>query len=234
MPTQLVNSSEQLNDLSGGWIPVTQVWTRTGNFTFTVGNDVTAIYRKETKIRYKDGGAFEYGVVASSSYSAPNTTVTLITNSDYAMAAATITDTSISYIDNPENFPQWFNWTVSWTNLTVGTGGTVTAKWRAQAQLLYYQISVTLGTSPTVGDVSFTPPVNTASLGSRQPEGVVVLLDAGTQNYYGIVLTTGASTFNLRSNDVIGSHVVNAVLSSTNPFTWGTSDAMYIGGWYPF
>jgi hypothetical protein len=98
------------DDISAGWIPKTETWTRTGNHTFTVSGDLTARYRKGTKVRYSDGGT-DYGVIASSSYSAPNTTVTLITNTDYTMAAATITDTYLSYIDNPEGFPAKFNFT---------------------------------------------------------------------------------------------------------------------------
>jgi len=93
----------------GGWQRDNATWTRTGNHTFTVAGDRTAEFRKGTKIRYKDGGAFEYGVVASSSYSAPNTTVTLITNTDFTMAATTITDTWVSYIESPEGFPVKFN-----------------------------------------------------------------------------------------------------------------------------
>jgi hypothetical protein len=96
---------------TSGWIEISATWTRTGNHTFTVSGDVTATYRTGTRVRYKDGGAYEYGVVQSSSYSAPNTTVTLATNDDYAMAAATITDTAISYIENPEGYPHWFNYT---------------------------------------------------------------------------------------------------------------------------
>lgn len=105
-------------DISG-WISIPATWTRTGNHTFTVSGDVTAIYRKGTKVRYKDGGAFEYGYVYSSTYSAPNTTVTLFTNSDYAMAATTLTETAISYIENPSAFPDWLNWTPILTGFSV-------------------------------------------------------------------------------------------------------------------
>jgi len=94
-----------------GWIADADTWTRTGNHTFTVSGDVTAKFRKNAKVRYKDGGSYEYGVIGSSSYSSPNTTINLIPNDDYAMAAATITDTYLSYIDNPEGFPDWFNFT---------------------------------------------------------------------------------------------------------------------------
>jgi len=93
-----------------GWQTVTETWTRTGNHTFTVVGDLTLKYHRGTKVRYKDGGSFEYGVIAGRVFSSPNTTITLITNTDYEMAAGTITDTSISYQANPEIFPDWFNW----------------------------------------------------------------------------------------------------------------------------
>jgi len=86
---------------NNGWIAISATWTRTGNHTYTVTGDQTATYRKGAKVRYKDGGSYEYGVIASSVYSSV-TTITLLTNTDYAMAAATITDTYISYIQNPD------------------------------------------------------------------------------------------------------------------------------------
>lgn len=117
------------------WIPAGETWTRTGDFTFTVTGDLTLKYRKGAKVRYKDGGAYEYGIILTSSYSNPSTTVTLFTNTDYAMASATITDNYISYTENPEEFPQWFNYTVTWTGFSADptnvvamyrvTGGTV-------------------------------------------------------------------------------------------------------------
>jgi len=122
---------------SSAWIPETLTWTRTGNHTFTIAADVTAIYTKGTRVRYKDGGAFEYGVVTSSSFGAPNTTVTLITNSDYAMAAATITDTYYSYA-NPPDFPVTFNWApaiVGWT-----TPPTTVSRWAAFGNIIHLAV----------------------------------------------------------------------------------------------
>lgn len=101
--------------ITTGWLPRSETWTRTGNHTFTVSGDFTAVFKKSAKIRYKDGGGFEYGVVSSSSFSSGTTTVNLIVNSDYAMAAATITDTYISYIECPLGWPTFFNYTVTWS-----------------------------------------------------------------------------------------------------------------------
>ena len=94
-----------------GWSDPSQTWTRTGDHTFTIATDVTAQYPKGTKIRYKQGGAYEYGVVISATYSDPNTTVTLATNTDYAMAVGAITDNCYSYAATPQGFPNLFNYT---------------------------------------------------------------------------------------------------------------------------
>lgn len=115
-----------------GWIQRTETWTRTGNHTFTISGDHTLALRKGTKIRYKDGGSYEYGVVGSSSYGSPNTTVNLIPNTDYAMAAVTITDTYLSYVATPEGFPSAFNYLPTYAGSGVAgppTMTTTSAKW---------------------------------------------------------------------------------------------------------
>jgi len=106
-----------------GWGLRHETWTRTGNHTFTISGDFTTVFRKGAKVRYKDGGSYEYGTVASSSVAAGTTTVNLIVNSDYAMAAATITDRYVSYIDNPEGFPSYF----AYASTVSGTGGSAGA-----------------------------------------------------------------------------------------------------------
>ncbi len=139
---------------ASGWWAAGETWTRTGDFTFTVSGDVTAKYRKGTKVRYKDGGSYEYGVVASSAYSAPNTTVTLVTNTDYAMAAATITDNAISYIENPEGFPQWFNYSPNVTpnaSMTWVTTALSYAIWRCSGTQMFVHVRLvgTIGGTPS-------------------------------------------------------------------------------------
>jgi hypothetical protein len=117
----------QLDDIDNtGWLLRSETWTRTGDHTFTVSGDLTTTFRKGTKIRYKDGGAYEYGVVGSSSHAAGTTTVNLIPTTDYAMAAATITDKYISYIENPEGYPHIFAYTPTIT-ASSGTYTTVSA-----------------------------------------------------------------------------------------------------------
>lgn len=142
-------------DVTSGWSPCPETWTRTGNFTFTVTGDKTAKFRKGMKVRYKDGAStFDYGVVISSSFSAPNTTVTLATNDDYAMAAATITDKWVSGVENPEGFPQWFNYTTTFSASGSMTFTSVTqtyAKFRVAGNTVSVLV---LGTGTTGGTAS--------------------------------------------------------------------------------
>lgn len=106
-----------------GWLEAKETWTRTGDFTFTISGNVTAKYPKGTRIRYKQGGSYEYGTVISASYSAPNTTITLATNDDYAMAAGAITDNYYSYIETPQGFPQWFTYSPTFIGFSVAPSG---------------------------------------------------------------------------------------------------------------
>jgi hypothetical protein len=156
-----------------GWIPISVTWTRTGNHTFTVSGDVTASYRKGTKIRYKDGGSYEYGVIASSSHAAGTTTVTLITTTSYAMAAATITDKYLSYIENPEGFPHKFNYTPTVSALAGSITSTTIneANWRIQGDVAYVFVDVTITNNGTgSGAVVITHPltIQDSILGSRE------------------------------------------------------------------
>lgn len=214
-----------------GWIPVSATWTRTGNHTFTVSGDVTTTYRKGTKVRYKDGGSYEYGMIASSVYGAPNTTVTLITNSDYAMAAATITDTYLSYAETPEGFPAYFNYTTTPTNFTVGNGVLVT-RWTAALGRMHIHLEFVLGSTSSVGSTpSFSLPVASSGYSSQffTSVGVGMYFDNAGASYAGQIALNGSgdvSSAYLVALITSSSYATQTDLSATKPFTWGTSDIM--------
>jgi hypothetical protein len=162
-----------------GWIPITATWTRTGNYTFTVSGDVTATYRKGAKIRYKDGGAYEYGVIGNSTYSAPNTTITLIENSDYAMASATITDKYISYTETPEGFPDWFNWAPTLSGFSANPSGGI-YRWKAYGQSI--KCFVRQPNTGTSNATTFTisAPIAAATITNMQWGNLAAVTDNGT------------------------------------------------------
>ena len=228
------------NPVSGAdWTAVTETWTRTGNHTFTVPGDLTATYRKGAKIRYKDGGAYEYGVVQSSSYSSPDTTVTLIANSDYAMAAATITDTTISYIETPEGFPVEFSFTPSINaGLTLGNG-TMTGKIVVIGQKVNGRINVIAGSTTAITSaISFNYPAPHATFpDARLSLGVAVFFDASaavaTQVLLGNTIHNGSLDKIVPQHASVSGTGVYLVGAGSLPFTIAASDEISLFFEYP-
>ena len=185
-----------ISDIAGAadWQLVSDTWTRTGNHTFTVSGDVTATYAPGVKVRYKDGGAFEYGVICTSSYSAPDTTVTLITNADYTMAAATITDAAISRTAFPVGWPGWFNWAPTFTGFSSSPLGGI-YRWRANGRELKTEIrQPSAGTS---NDTVFTmtAPCAAVTITNMSWRGFATVADNGaTLTATGsLVISSGSS-----------------------------------------
>ena len=89
---------------------------------FTVAGDVAAIFQKSTLIKWTQT-TIKYGVVFSSVYSAPNTYIKLIHNTDYALSSASITANYYSYIPDPVGYPGWFNFDPAlqgWSSIPTG------------------------------------------------------------------------------------------------------------------
>src|SRR3990167_2128035 len=210
-----------------GWTSDARTWTRTGNHTFTIASDVTAIYAKGTKVRYKDGGAYEYGVVFSASYSSPNTTITLITNTDYAMAAATITDTYYSY-SSPPDFPAYFAftpvWTASPTPPAIGKG-TIAGRFSVTGKLLKASIEIVTGSTTTYGSGPWVFGLAGGHAMSQWLRDAAAGLDAGTAWYVGATTLYSAATVTIVSG--------SGSWESTFPHTWAYPDQLGITltGW---
>lgn len=118
-PTNIIAPTTISNPYAGismidatGWNVDTLTWTRVTDITFTTLGDRTAIFRKGTKLRWRQAGAgpYKYAYCILSSFALGLTTVTLTGGSDYLMTAGAITDGAYSHIENPEGFPDWFNY----------------------------------------------------------------------------------------------------------------------------
>ena len=172
----LANDVNELQQaLEDGWTPVTATWTRTGNHAFSVSGDVTATYEPGVKIRYKDGGAFEYGVIAASSHAGGTTTVTLITNSDYAMADATITDRWLARVNQPAAWPEWFNYAPTFTGFSADPAGI--HRWRADGRRM--EVFIRQNTSGTSNATTFTI---SAPVTAKEITGMIWRGTAGVQD----------------------------------------------------
>lgn len=201
-----------------GWTEVTDVWTRTGNHTFTASGDVTATYRKGVKVRYKDGGAFEYGVIGSSSHAAGTTTINLIPNSDYAMAATTITDTWISSIENPEGFQQWFNFNANPQGFSAVPSSPI-YKWTTKDRTIF--IAYNEPNNGTSNATTFTatapivPIINVTSVAGTLVNNGALLTVAGR-----LTMIAGDATITFRTDMSVGAWTAGGTGKRAVAYWW--------------
>lgn len=186
-----------------GWLFATESWTRTGNHSFAIvgQGDLSANYRKGTKVKYNDP-ALEFGVVGSVHVTGSNTYVDLITNTDYAMAAATITGRYISYIENPSGFPQWFTWSANPQGFSAQPA-TPTYQWRADGiEIFIRYVEENAGTSNATTFTATLPiaAVNlvTNVLGTITDNGVVQTTPGRLQ------IANGSTTVTFRTDMNVG------------------------------
>ena len=104
-----------------GWVTDTNSPTYASATTFTAGaSDLTAVYSPGTRIKLTQT-TVKYFVVASSSFGAGTTTVTITAGTDYTLANAAITNPFYSYMENPQGYPGWFNYTCNATGFSSKT-----------------------------------------------------------------------------------------------------------------
>ena len=106
---------------AGGWVKIPDTWTYVSASQFSVPGDQTTIYLKGLRLRFRQGGSYKYGIVASSAFTSV-TTVTIVVNSDYTLANAAITANEYSFLAVPQGFPDRFNYAA-----TVIVSDTITA-----------------------------------------------------------------------------------------------------------
>jgi hypothetical protein len=154
------------NGSNSGWVSSPDTWTRVSDTSFSVNRDVTFVFTKGTRLRWKQGSAWKYGVVYSSSHSSGVTTVTLIGNNDYTISNSEITDCGWSYTSSPAGWPGWFNYTpvitasgsMTYTSVTISA-----AKFSVHEQTMEIMLSVTGTVGGTLSNtLEATTPVNAA------------------------------------------------------------------------
>lgn len=166
---------------SDGWIVISDTLTYASATTFTVPTDLTLRFQKGTKIKLTNG-TVKYFYVTLSAYGAPNTTVTVTGGSNYALAAGAITSPYYSYIDRPQAFPEWFDWTPTMSALApmTWTGTSVTFARFAIKGLSVTAACKVVGTTGGTASVTLyvSAPVEAAKA-SANPGMAAYVSDAG-------------------------------------------------------
>lgn len=107
-----------------GWTAANETWTYASSTTFTIVGDATSKYQKGDKLRLVQTTT-KYFYVIGISFGGVDTTVTVTGGSDYSIANASITAPHFSHIENPVGFPQWLNWTPTYTGFSANPTGLI-------------------------------------------------------------------------------------------------------------
>lgn len=233
----VIGDSRVFYSPSADWTKFSPTVTRTGNHTFTVKGNLTALFPIGMRFRYRDGSGDEYGTVKASSHSANVTTVILVTNTDYVMADASITDTYISSSLQPKGFPRQFAFTPTTPQFIIGTGGSAEAvgEFSVGSGRFRGSIKLTLGTSgQSVGtNPGLTLPIDAnSSLPVKSIIGHGVVHDLNVGNIP-VLMWLDSSTFGLFLSTPTS--VSLAGFSSSSPVTtsWASGDNVTIHFDYP-
>ena len=124
---------------------------------------------------------------------------------------------------------RWVSYTPSTTNVTLGTGGTVTGAYTRSGKTATVRARLVLGTSGSFsGTVGISLPATGATLASSVYAGNATMADSGVAGYYGfVVIGSGATTFTIVYTTTL-SQVADYVGSGTRPFTWGANDNFHV------
>lgn len=212
---------------SDGYIDSSQTWTYVSATSFKVsGTDVTSQFPVGTKIKLTQTTA-KYFYVTGATFST-DTTVTVTGGSDYTLANAAITSPMYSYLETPQGFPDWFNYTPTWANLTVGNA-TVTALFSMRGKTVTGTISYIHGSTSTMStNPTFTLPITASSRYSNTYSlGTVYMEDNGVAGYWGFFRGANTTTAFPTAVGTASTYAGNGGMSSTIPFTWGTGDYMH-------
>ena len=182
-----------------GWVAIDDALGYASATTFTVTGDLTATFQKGTKLKFTQTTT-KYFYVISSTYGAPTTTVTIAGGTDYTLTNAAIDTPYYSYIENPQGFPDWFNWTPSITasgSMTITASTIINAQFSIKGRTVFIDLRVTLTLGGSASNtVIFTAPVEMAGGASN---GTATYLGTGSiQGGYSYITAATPDTISIR------------------------------------
>jgi len=230
-------------DGSSGWYLITFAMTYVSATQFTVSGNYTSMFIGGTKLRFTQTSVKHF-VVISSAYSPGTglTTVTITGGSDYTYTNAAIDYGYLSRVENPEGWPDWFNYAIAWTapsaSPAVAIGnGTLVGKFRIAGKNCRLRIYFLAGSTTAFGDTThaweFSLPLAPYSDGFFSAQGIAKVRDVGANNFnrQAHILNTDTT---LKYFDQLDSGTNVNNLYSNVPHTWAETDHMEIDITYQY
>lgn len=224
----LQDGSGQSTIVHGGWTLGSGTWTYASATTFTVPAADAGAMAVGTKIWLTQTTSKYFYVTGVS-----GTTITVTGGSDYSLANAAITAPYYSNATTPYGFPDYFNYTPTWTNLTVGNG-TNSSRFTMKGKTVKFRVGFVLGSTSSVGTgPRVSLPVTTSSNlvdGDILARGTII--DQGSAYYDAELMWATTTAADLYVLAVAASYATKANPSSTIPMTWATIDSIKLIGEY--
>lgn len=222
-----------VNSQTDGWQQANETWAYLSATSVTVPTGATFKYSVGDKVKYMQSGAWKYAYVTG----VAATTLTLNGGSDYTVANATIAAPCFSKRVTPVGFPQYFSYTPTVTNWTLGSG-TLVSKFRLDGKMVHFWGNWTFGSGAAVGSTpTLGLPVNIDTNAFIANEnftfGSLHLQDTGTAAFEGMLRFESATAATLLVNNAAGTYLAGTLVSSTVPMTWTTGDKMQWNSVYP-
>jgi hypothetical protein len=121
---------------------------------FTISGDVSATIQKGALLKWAQT-TVKYGVVFSSTYSAPNTYIVIMLSTDYPLTNAAISLNYFSYLTAPAGWPTWFNFDAA--PLGFSALPAAVTKYSVVGKTIMMNIILSTGTSNATTFTSSTP-----------------------------------------------------------------------------
>jgi len=143
----------------------------------------------------------------------------VLTNAIYATST---TDTTVSY---------------SGTGWSWGTGATMTTMYKQIGNIVFMDVQLTAGTSPTAGSgslvINFPSGAPSADTTITELVTAGVLIDSSPTTYYKLTGGIGSSSITIYIDTVTGSNIkISGLTSSTSPITLASGDSIRLSFWY--
>lgn len=200
-----------------GWTLTGESWTYASAVTITVPSDATQKYAVGDRIKLTQT-TVKYFVITG----VASTTLTITGGTDYTLANAAITNNYYSKALSPVGYPQYFNYTPTWTNLTIGSS-TQTFRFSVIGRTLDARIHFAASTSFAVsGFISFSVPVNMGTQMSGPDDLIGWGLATITGGYFLVARWKTSSSCELVSPLVSSTAVLENGTSAGAPNTWTT------------